>query len=210
VVVNHHLLCADLAVKESSYGAVIPEYDTLIVDEAHLLEDVATQYFGQQLSVHRFEDLCRDVERELKAAALDAREVLARGGVAAPPRGRVLPLLAQEKGLRLRARWMSPRIGGGASALAHAPGRPADAHPGHARPARAARRRSRRTATSRRARASCAPPRRTRTSTSSRRAAAVVLRRPHRRLAVLQEQLFAACAPRAHLATLAVDGGFDY
>ena len=51
VVVNHHLLCADLAVKESSYGSVIPEYDTLIVDEAHLLEDVATQYFGQQLSV---------------------------------------------------------------------------------------------------------------------------------------------------------------
>ena len=77
VVVNHHLLCADLAVRESSYGAVIPEYDTLIVDEAHLLEDVATQYFGQQLSVHRFEDLCRDVERELSAARLDARDVRA-------------------------------------------------------------------------------------------------------------------------------------
>src|ERR1700741_1820743 len=46
VVVNHHLLCADLAVRESSYGEVIPPYDTLILDEAHLLEDVATQYFG--------------------------------------------------------------------------------------------------------------------------------------------------------------------
>ena len=46
MVVNHHLLCADLAVKESSYGEVIPEYDTVILDEAHLLEDVATQYFG--------------------------------------------------------------------------------------------------------------------------------------------------------------------
>ena len=46
VVVNHHLLCADLAVKDSGYGEVIPEYDTVILDEAHLLEDVATQYFG--------------------------------------------------------------------------------------------------------------------------------------------------------------------
>ena len=74
VVVNHHLLCADLAVRDGSYGQVIPQYDTLILDEAHLIEDVATQYFGVQVSSHRVEDLCRDVERELKAAQLDARE----------------------------------------------------------------------------------------------------------------------------------------
>ena len=77
VVVNHHLLCADLAVKDGSYGRVIPPYDTLILDEAHLIEDVATQYFGVSVSSHRVEDLCRDVERELKAASLDAREVRA-------------------------------------------------------------------------------------------------------------------------------------
>ena len=77
VVVNHHLLCADLAVKDGSYGQVIPPYDTLILDEAHLIEDVATQYFGVSVSSHRVEDLCRDVERELKAASLDAREVRA-------------------------------------------------------------------------------------------------------------------------------------
>ena len=62
VVVNHHLLCADLAVRESSYGEVIPPYDTLILDEAHLLEDVATQYFGVHVSSHRVDDLARDVE----------------------------------------------------------------------------------------------------------------------------------------------------
>src|SRR5437773_2065620 len=61
VVVNHHLLCADLAVKDGSYGAVIPDYDTVILDEAHLLEDVATQYFGIQVSSHRLDDLSRDV-----------------------------------------------------------------------------------------------------------------------------------------------------
>jgi ATP-dependent DNA helicase DinG len=77
VVVNHHLLCADLAVKDGSYGQVIPPYDTLILDEAHLIEDVATQYFGVSVSSHRVEDLCRDVERELKAASLDARELRA-------------------------------------------------------------------------------------------------------------------------------------
>ena len=75
VVVNHHLLCADLAVKEGSYGQVIPPYDTVILDEAHLVEDVATQYFGVQVSSYRVEELARDVERELKAAQLDAREV---------------------------------------------------------------------------------------------------------------------------------------
>ena len=77
VVVNHHLLCADLAVKDGSYGSVIPAYDTLILDEAHLIEDVATQYFGVQVSSHKFEELVRDVERELKAAGLDARELRA-------------------------------------------------------------------------------------------------------------------------------------
>ncbi len=76
VVVNHHLLCADLSVRDrSDFGQVIPDYDTVILDEAHLLEDVATNYFGVQVSGLRVEDMCRDVERELKAARLDAREV---------------------------------------------------------------------------------------------------------------------------------------
>jgi len=73
VVVNHHLLCADLAVKDGSYGSVIPAYDTLVLDEAHLIEDVATQYFGVQVSSHKVEELVRDVERELKAASLDPK-----------------------------------------------------------------------------------------------------------------------------------------
>ena len=46
VIVNHHLLCADAAVRQHSFGEVIPEAPLLVVDEAHQLEDVATQYFG--------------------------------------------------------------------------------------------------------------------------------------------------------------------
>ena len=46
VIVNHHLLCADAAVRQSAYGEVIPACNHAILDEAHQLEDVATQYFG--------------------------------------------------------------------------------------------------------------------------------------------------------------------
>lgn len=68
IVVNHHLLCADAAVRLGEFGEVIPDCDLLVVDEAHQLEDVATQYFGVSLSVHRVEELVRDLER---AAALE-------------------------------------------------------------------------------------------------------------------------------------------
>ena len=62
VIVNHHLLCADAQLRKSAYGEVIPACPTLVVDEAHQLEDVATQYFGIATSNFRVEDLLRDVE----------------------------------------------------------------------------------------------------------------------------------------------------
>ncbi len=62
IVVNHHLFFADLAVR-SAYGAVLPDYDTVIFDEAHLLEEVATLYFGVQVSSSQIEDLARQAER---------------------------------------------------------------------------------------------------------------------------------------------------
>ena len=63
VIVNHHLLCADASVRAGAYGEVIPGCPTLVVDEAHQLEDVATQFFGVALSNYRIEDLARDGER---------------------------------------------------------------------------------------------------------------------------------------------------
>ena len=60
VVVNHHLLCADASVRQSAFGEVIPESEIIVVDEAHLLEDVATQYFGVSLGTHRLEVFVRD------------------------------------------------------------------------------------------------------------------------------------------------------
>ena len=111
VVVNHHLLCADLAVKDSSnYGQVIPPYDTVILDEAHLLEDVATQYFGVQVSSHRVEELARDVERELKAARLDARDVLAEVDAVRHRAERLFRQLQRGTGQRLSPGWMTSRL----------------------------------------------------------------------------------------------------
>ncbi|HUX06700.1 MAG TPA: ATP-dependent DNA helicase [Acidobacteriota bacterium] len=64
VVVNHHLLFADLAVRDEGFGAVIPEYSRVILDEAHEIEDVATSYFGVEVSNWRFEELARDADHE--------------------------------------------------------------------------------------------------------------------------------------------------
>jgi ATP-dependent DNA helicase DinG len=78
VVVNHHLLCADAAVREQSYGEVIPEFQHLVLDEAHQLEDVATQYFGIAISNYRIDELVRDAERVVKALRSEDRD----GGLA--------------------------------------------------------------------------------------------------------------------------------
>ena len=70
VIVNHHLFFADLAVRQLASGApdagVLPEAGAVIFDEAHELEEVASNYFGLSVSNLRFEDLVRDVEAMIK------------------------------------------------------------------------------------------------------------------------------------------------
>jgi ATP-dependent DNA helicase DinG len=73
VIVNHHLLCADAAVRQSAYGEVIPACSRAVLDEAHQLEDVATQYFGLGVSTYRVEELARDAER-LAARGIESRQ----------------------------------------------------------------------------------------------------------------------------------------
>jgi ATP-dependent DNA helicase DinG len=68
VIVNHHLLCADAAVRHGDFGEVIPSCPTLVVDEAHQLEDVATNFFGYGVSNHRFDELVRDAAHALKTS----------------------------------------------------------------------------------------------------------------------------------------------
>ncbi|HDR1194704.1 TPA: ATP-dependent DNA helicase [Pasteurella multocida] len=61
VVVNHHLFFADIAVKETGFGELIPQADVIIFDEAHQLPDIASQYFGQSLTARQLFDLCKDI-----------------------------------------------------------------------------------------------------------------------------------------------------
>ena len=86
VIVNHHLLCADAAVRQSKFGEVVPSCPTLVVDEAHQLEDVATQYFGRAFSNYRVDDLVRDGERLLMTPREEAPDD--EGGRGFSPRQR--------------------------------------------------------------------------------------------------------------------------
>jgi ATP-dependent DNA helicase DinG len=118
IVVNHHLLCADLAVKDSGYGEVIPEYDTVVLDEAHLLEDVATQYFGLVVSSYKIDDLGRDVDRELGAARLDAPVARAeREALRERAQALFASVGATTRGRRLGRGWMSPLVAEQAGAV---------------------------------------------------------------------------------------------
>src|SRR5690606_2612350 len=75
VVVNHHLFFADLALRGAHPASVLPDYDAVIFDEAHQLEDVATAHFGLSVSTARVARLCSDAralfERQLGAGAFD-------------------------------------------------------------------------------------------------------------------------------------------
>ncbi len=64
LLVNHHLFFADLAMRTSKAGVeILPDHDVVIFDEAHAIEDVATEYFGLQVSSYRVEELARDALR---------------------------------------------------------------------------------------------------------------------------------------------------
>ncbi|MGC9198039.1 MAG: ATP-dependent DNA helicase [Acidobacteriaceae bacterium] len=79
IIVNHHLFFADLSIKQQAAGApdagILPEAAAVIFDEAHELEDVASQYFGIALSNARFEELSRDTEIFLRAKGVSTSTI---------------------------------------------------------------------------------------------------------------------------------------
>lgn len=62
IIVNHHLFFADLNVRGNKFGRVIPDYSAVIFDEAHLIEDIASDYFGFQVSSFQLDELVRDTD----------------------------------------------------------------------------------------------------------------------------------------------------
>ena len=71
IIVNHHLFFADLALRGDDFGSILPEYAAVIFDEAHEIEDVASEYFGREASNYRFEELARDTDLALRLARVE-------------------------------------------------------------------------------------------------------------------------------------------
>jgi ATP-dependent DNA helicase DinG len=75
VVINHHLLCADMALKEDGFGELLPSADCYILDEAHQLPDIAGNFFGDSISGRQLLELARDTVTEYHREANDVAEI---------------------------------------------------------------------------------------------------------------------------------------
>jgi ATP-dependent DNA helicase DinG len=103
VVVNHHLLLADLALKEEGYGDILPTADAVILDEAHQLPELAAQFFGMQFASRKVDQLLADLPALLTQSGFDARHLVTtevrvrdallraarEAGMVAPPPARI-------------------------------------------------------------------------------------------------------------------------
>ena len=94
VVVNHHLLLADLAMKESGFVEFLPGAEAIILDEAHQVPDLAVQFFGASLGSRELQRICDeahlavlplgDIELRRRASALEYRNQVTARGRASP------------------------------------------------------------------------------------------------------------------------------
>ena len=75
VVVNHHLLFADMALKEHGFAELLPRADTLIIDEAHQIPDVATRFFGVEVTSGQLFELARDIAAAMRTDAPDTPDL---------------------------------------------------------------------------------------------------------------------------------------
>ncbi|MGH8220213.1 MAG: ATP-dependent DNA helicase [Steroidobacteraceae bacterium] len=134
VIVNHHLLLADLALKEDGFGDLLGSADAVILDEAHQLPDLATALFGANVGSRRIENLLQAVVQEnigavktsLAAAEGALRELAARLPAYAPPKhsgsARYTPRAAARPDAATRLAWeeCGPALGSATELLAAA------------------------------------------------------------------------------------------
>ncbi len=80
VVINHHLLFADLALRENGFGELLPNAEAIVVDEAHQLPEIAANYFGQSLTARRLDELVADATTERLRDAPDAEAIETAAG----------------------------------------------------------------------------------------------------------------------------------
>lgn len=75
VIVNHHLFFADMALKDTGFGELIPKSDVVIFDEAHQIADIASEYFGEAFSTRQLVDLCTDVQQVYRTSLTDVKQL---------------------------------------------------------------------------------------------------------------------------------------
>lgn len=75
IVINHHLLFADMVLREEGFGELLPGVDAFIIDEAHQLPEVAATFFGITLSSHQLRDLVRDLRLEFQRESGDLQDL---------------------------------------------------------------------------------------------------------------------------------------
>lgn len=75
VVVNHHLFFADMALKDTGFGELIPKSEVVIFDEAHQLPDIASEYFGEAFSTRQIVDLCSDINQLYRTELTDVKQL---------------------------------------------------------------------------------------------------------------------------------------
>lgn len=78
LVVNHHLFCADLALREQGFGELLPQADVYIFDEAHQLPDIAAQFLGFSISRHQLEEWVRDVKQAKAQESPESQDLVER------------------------------------------------------------------------------------------------------------------------------------
>ncbi len=76
VVINHHLFCADLALKDIGFGELLPVADAIVIDEAHQLPETAIRFFGDSLSSRQLQELARDTLFEARTEAPDMPDLI--------------------------------------------------------------------------------------------------------------------------------------
>lgn len=75
IVVNHHLFFADMALKDTGFGELIPKAQVMIFDEAHQIGDIASEYFGEAFSSKQLVDLCTDVLQVHRSSLSDVKQL---------------------------------------------------------------------------------------------------------------------------------------
>ena len=76
LVVNHHILLADLVLKEDGFGELLPDTDVFIIDEAHHLMKTAYQFYGEAISSRQITELCRELELEYRTELTDCKDLM--------------------------------------------------------------------------------------------------------------------------------------